>query len=189
MEERWKPVKGYEEFYQVSNLGRVRSLPRRLFNGLGYFIKKGKVLKPYKDKDGYLVVGLRNSGHNKTAKIHRLVAEAFISNPHNLPQINHKNERRNDNRADNLEWCTNQYNLNYGNHNKKMSQTLRRIKGSKPVIQYSKSGVFQRKWHSLHQIERELGYQHGNISQCCKGCFKQAYGYVWKFESEVSTND
>ncbi len=183
--ERWRDVKGYEGLYQISSLGRVKSLVGK---GNNQYSNRENILKPYLDKDGYETVGLRGKGKPKTAKVHRLVAEAFIPNPKRFPQINHKNEIRDDNHAENLEWCTNRYNLNYGNHNQKMAQTLRKIKPSKPVLQFNLSGALKHRWNSLHEIERSLGYRHGNISRCCKGLYKQAYGYIWKFESEVNTN-
>ena len=125
MREVWRNIKGYEDLYQVSNLGRVKSLSRKIFNGKNYYISKEKILKPAKDKDGYVQVLLYKNNRHKTYKVHRLVAMAFLPNPNNLPQINHKDENKQNNYTSNLEWCTPKYNQNYGNRNKKSSESLK----------------------------------------------------------------
>lgn len=114
-EEEWRPIKGYEGLYEVSSFGRVRSLDRYVKTGYGsYRLHKGKVLSPGKDKDGYLSVHLFCNGKVHKRLVHRLVAQAFIPNPDNLPMINHKDEDKTNNSVDNLEWCTAKYNTNYG---------------------------------------------------------------------------
>ena len=110
-EEIWKDIIGYEGLYQVSSLGRVRSLDR--YDERNCF-RKGKVLSPGIKPDGYLVVVLSCNGKHKTIKVHRLVAQAFIPNPDGLPQVNHKNEDKSNNRVENLEWCDAKYNINFG---------------------------------------------------------------------------
>ena len=109
MIEEWRPVVGYEGLYEVSNTGRVRSLDR-----FYYRLHKGKVLSPAKDRYGYLTVTLNYNGKSKTIKIHRLVAQAFIENPDNLPQVNNIDEDKSNNSVENLEWCTAKYNNKYG---------------------------------------------------------------------------
>ena len=109
MEEKWLKVKGYEEFYEISDLGRIKSL-----------ISNGLILKQSLDKDGYCVVTLKR----KQFKVHRLVAMTFIPNPNNLPQVNHKDENKTNNTVDNLEWCDAKYNINYGNRNEKTRNKL-----------------------------------------------------------------
>lgn len=106
MIEVWKSIKGYEGFYEVSNFGRVRSLPRKTKSN----VLKGTVLKPNVTPFGYLQVMLCREGKGKQHKIHRLVANAFIPNPDNLPEINHKDWNTSNNNVDNLEWCDRQYN-------------------------------------------------------------------------------
>lgn len=117
--ENWKDVIGYENLYQVSNLGRIKSLPKKVSNGNGTFITQEKILKPYLDKSGYHTVNLYLNKKKKLHKIHRLVGIAFIDNPDNKPAINHKNSIRTDNRVENLEWVTfsenNQHAFDFGN--------------------------------------------------------------------------
>lgn len=116
MKEIWKDIKGYEGLYQVSNLGRVKSLKRILKHKTTYggiYTVKGKILKPKEDK-GYYRYSLSNNGKNKLFFAHRLVAEAFIPNPQHYLIVNHKDENPHNNKADNLEWCTIKYNVTYG---------------------------------------------------------------------------
>lgn len=115
MIEVWKDIKDYEGFYQVSNLGRVKSLSRSIHDSRGYMVHlKEKIKKPSFDKNGYPQIGLCKNGTVITRKIHRLVAEAFISNPENKPEINHKDEDKTNNCVSNLEWVTEKENVNYG---------------------------------------------------------------------------
>ena len=169
-EEIWCPIKGYEGLYEVSDQGRVRSL------------KSGKerILKPGSDKYGYLMVCLCKNGEKKNLLVHRLVAQAFIPNPDNLPQVNHKDENKTNNYVHNLEWCSSKYNANFGTRTQRQAEKL-----SKPVLQYTKYGVFVREWKSTRDVERNLGYFHNNISYCCNGKHKSAYGYVWKYKDTL----
>ena len=124
MEEIWRPVNGFEGYYEVSNLGRVRSIDRVVVdkNGRKQF-KKGTILKYRADRQGYNVIALSVNRHYTNKCVHTLVAETFIPNPDNLPQVNHKDEVKSNNCVDNLEWCTAKYNANYGNRNKKVAET------------------------------------------------------------------
>ena len=164
----------YEGLYQVSNCGRLLSLN---YHRSG----KSKLLKPTKTKKGYLAVGLHKNGKRKMCKVHRLVAETFIPNPDNLPQINHIDENKKNNRVDNLEWCDNKYNTNYGTHNERISKTLTNGKLSKTVLQFSKSGEFIREWPSTMECERN-GFDHVAVGDCCRGKQKSAYGYIWRYK-------
>ena len=119
MIEEWRPIEGYEGLYEVSNIGRVRSVDR-----FYYRLHKGKVLSPTKDRYGYLTVTLNCNGKSKTIKIHRLVAQAFLPNPDNLPQVNHKDEDKTNNNVDNLEWCTAKYNVNFGTRQERYRNTM-----------------------------------------------------------------
>lgn len=119
MKESWKPIKGYEGYYEVSNLGRVRALSR-IVPSVTKDGKPGKRTLKYhivaqaNCSNGYKQVTLSKNGKTRMHRVHRLVAEAFIRNPQGLPEVNHLDETRTNNRADNLEWCTHKYNNNYG---------------------------------------------------------------------------
>ena len=119
--------------------------------------------------------------------VHRLVAEAFIPNPSNFSVINHKDENPANNAVDNLEWCTQRYNMNYGTCRAKISTKLKGkfVNGpsSKAVLQYDKSGNFVSEWPSAREAERQTGFSCRHISKCCLGKRKSAYGYVWKFKA------
>lgn len=170
MEEIWKDIKGYEGLYQVSNLGRVKSLGNGKSNN-----SKVKILKPCKNKDGYFLITLSKNNKKKSYRINRLVASAFIPNPNNLTQVNHKDEDKTNNRVDNLEWCDSKYNTNYGTRNKRIS---------KPIIQFTKNGEFVRKWDSATQVEKELSIKQQNISKCCGEKIKSAYNYKWGYADD-----
>ena len=172
--EIWKDIEEYEGLYQISDKGRVKSLK----------FGKEKIMKLQKDTNGYLYVGLcKNGEKQKMFLIHRLVALAFISNPQNLPQVNHKSEDKTDNRVENLEWCSVKYNCNYGTRNQRQAEKMTNGKLSKPVLQYTKDGIFIKEWRSTHDVERNLGFDQGYISSCCNGKFKWAYSFVWKYKN------
>ena len=171
-EEIWCPIKGYEGIYEVSDQGRVRSLK----------FGKERILKPFRNKGGYLLVGLCKNGEQKKCKVHRLVAQTFIPNPDNLPEVNHKDEDKTNNFVHNLEWCDVKYNINYGTRIKRISEKMTNGKLSKPVLQYTKSGEFVKEWKSASDVQRNLGYFQNSISNCCNGKLKSAYGYIWKFK-------
>lgn len=177
MKEIWVPVKGYIGLYEVSNLGRVRSLN---YN----HSRKTKLLKQRKTKFGYMRVGLFKNYKQKTFFVHRLVAEAFIPNWFNYQQVNHIDEDKTNNHVDNLEWCTAGYNTNYGTRNEKVSVKMTNGKLSKGVLQFTLDGEFVREWSSTREAERN-GYNHGDIGLCCRGVYKQYKGFVWKYK-EVS---
>lgn len=170
--EQWKDIKGYEGLYQVSNLGRVKSF----YNGKEQIMKGAK-------RRGYPSVKLTKDKKEKWWTIHRLVAEAFIPNPDNLPMINHKNEIKTDNRVENLEWCTAKYNTNYGSRNEKVSNKRKNDSQSKTVFQYTLDGEFIKEYPSLGEIKRQLGYDKGNIAACCNGKYKKAYGFIWHYKT------
>ena len=124
MIEEWRTIEGYEGLYEVSNLGRVRSLDMYVKGRYGnYRLHKGKVLSPAKDKNGYLKVNLCYNGKDKIIRVHRLVAGAFVSNPDNLPEVNHKDEDKTNNNVENLEWCNRKDNINYGTRTERQKNT------------------------------------------------------------------
>lgn len=137
--EQWKPILGYEGLYEVSSLGRVRSLPRWHNTRITGYIDKGRMLKPRFDSYGYQMVMLCKNKIQKNYLIHKLVAKAFIDNPNNYDSINHKDEDKTNNCVDNLEWCTRYYNNNYGTRNKRMSETIRKKYADKRGV---KDGIF-----------------------------------------------
>lgn len=124
MNEEWRPVKGYEELYEVSNTGRVRSLDKYVKNGhSSYRLHKGKVISLLKGEYGYIQVNLCCNRKMYKKYVHRLVAQAFIPNPDGLPQVNHKDEDKSNNCVENLEWCDAKYNINYGKRSDKVRDT------------------------------------------------------------------
>lgn len=172
MNEEWRPTK-YPDYF-VSNLGRVKSCK----------LHRELILKQTLDRYGYLYVGFRVPGNKLTKfkKVHRLVAEAFLNNYSEDLQVNHKDENKTNNCAENLEMCNNQYNCNYGS---------RKTALAIPILQYSLTGEFIKEWNSSREVEVELSIPHSTINACCKGKTKshgkiininQAGGYVWKYK-------
>lgn len=164
MEEFWKDVKGFEGVYQVSNLGRVKSVRRNI------------ILKNSIARNGYKRVLLCTNNIQKNYYIHRLVAMAFIPNPNNYPIVNHKDENPQNNSVGNLEWCTQKYNINYGTGIAKRARSR-----SKKVLQFKTDGTFIKEWGSTMDVERNLGFNHTHISACCRNIIKTAYGFIWKY--------
>jgi len=178
MAEVWKDVKGYEGLYQVSNLGRVKSLERTVTakNGSKRTIRQ-RILKPKTERNGYLrVILCKGNGKKKTLKVHRLVCEAFHENPENKPCVNHIDENKANNTASNLEWCSYKENNNHGTRNERRAKAQ-----SKTVGQYTRDGKLIKVWQSTNEVERQLGFEHSAISAVARGNRKTAYGYIWKY--------
>ena len=177
MEEVWKDIKGYEGKYQISSFGRVKTFRYRNSHKVG-------ILKPQKNVRGYLIVDLKNHCNRKHFTIHRLVAQAFIPNPDNLPQVNHKDEDKTNNHVENLEWCTNEYNYNYGTARERLSEKLRSIskKARKPVICTDLDGNFIKEYESVSAVEED-GHSCGVVSMVCRGLLNKHHNMLWHYAS------
>ena len=207
--EEWRDIAGYEGYYMVSNLGRVKSLSRIKWSGLNggcYVSTKDRILQGCVNDKGYKIVRLCG----KQKYIHRLVAIAFIPNPYGLPMINHKNEDKTDNKVENLEWCDAKYNINYGTaiarrkekmtgrklseeHKKKVGDAHRGKKRS--IESVNKTALAIRKavkgihkitgniveFDSVKEASETLGICGGHICACCKGKRKSAGGFYWMY--------
>lgn len=170
MNEEWKDIEGFEGMYQVSNLGNVRSVERLVnYKNIGKALKSSKTLIPKKTKAGYYELILSNGNIRKCVRIHRLVAEAFIANPNNYPVINHINGVKTDNRVENLEWCTVQYNTqDY------YSKTIR-------VYQYSLNGELLKIWDSVTNAAESCDGDKTGVQHCCCNELKTYKGFIWSY--------
>ena len=187
MTEEWKPVVGFEGRYEVSNLGRVRSFERTVIDKRGRRrVFPGVIIMPYLRDNGRLIIGLWKNGSKKNYFLHRIVAMAFLPNPDNLPCINHKDENPQNNRVENLEWCTVAYNLNYGTRIERLRINNRTV----AVIGTDKNGN-EHYFSSRNEAARITGVCRTSISQLCKGTgvSKQtAGGYRWRYAEKRNTD-
>lgn len=181
MEEKWRPVVGYEQEYQVSSLGRI------------YSQITGRILKGGIDTDGYHYFAAYKNGVRKNLSIHRVVAEAFIENPGHLPLVNHKDEITANNQVDNLEWCTHLYNNTYNDTHIKKGVAYR-----KPVYQYDSSGNLVDSFDSARSASQRTGFSYGNIAGCCTSILpnsKAKYqhtttnGYLFSYDGELTQEE
>lgn len=166
--EEWRDIPGYDG-YMVSDQGRVKSL-NYMHTG------KKQILKLWKTIYGYLEVGLRQDRRRKIFKVHRLVWIAFNGPIPDGYEINHINEDKTDCRLENLSLMSHKANCNWGTRNKRVAKAL-----NKMIEQHTLDGTHICTWFSLSGIEKEFGYSPGNISSCCNGRYKTAYGYIWKY--------
>lgn len=177
--EVWKDIFGYEGYYQISNLGRVKSHGRYVKGAYGKYWKEGRILKHGKTTNGYDFVYLSVNNNKKNVMVHRIVAETFIPNPEKKETVNHINGNKKDNRVSNLEWNTYKEN---NHHAIKTGLVKNRFnhKGSRPVGQYSENGVLINTYPSLREASRKTGIRHdairGNINHGWK-----AGGYKWDY--------
>ena len=185
LNEKFRPIKNYEGLYEVSNYGRVKRL---LFINNNIKKSKEKVLSCLKcsnNKKCYIAFVLSKNGKEKRYYTHRLVAQAFIPNPDNLPQINHKDGNKQNNRVDNLEWCDGFYNQQHAvKTGLREIKTGKDCKNIKPILQYDKNMNLITKWEYIKQVSDILNIPAPNICNCCKGKIKSAGGYIWKYEEE-----
>lgn len=191
--EEWRDVKGYEGFYQVSNLGRVRSVTRQIKRDNGSYMKHGQELILRLDQHGYFQVNLAKNKAHRIEKVHRLVANAFIENPYNKPEVNHKDCNPQNNRVDNLEWCTHYENMRYMHEQGRAKRTdswLENLHESqkkfyKPVIAtHIETGEVLR-FDNLNEVTA-AGFQPSCVCHCCKGKRKQHKGYRFEYAKELT---
>lgn len=198
--EVWKPVVGLEDYYEVSNFGRVRAIERIISVGNGNRVVKPKIKNTYISKVGYPSVTLCVNKNSRCYSIHRLVAMAFIPNPENKPCIDHINTIKTDNRIENLRWCTHKENSNNeitlkrviekSKSKEAMRKSLetKRENGSntapKYVYQFDKNGKFIKRYDSIMDASRQNGIRNSLISCCCRGEKLSSHGYIWSYEME-----
>lgn len=169
--EQWKDVAGFEN-YMISDLGRV------------YSKKKKMIMKPTPDQKGYLRVTFYENGKNNTRKVHRLVAEAFIANHDNLPQVNHKNEDKIDNSVGNLEWCTNSYNRYYGTATERTQKSNMNCKSTSVPVRCIETDTV---YPSIREAARDTGAK--NIFWCCIGKRQTSNGLHWEYADNIRRRD
>jgi len=191
-EEVWKDIKGYEGLYQVSNRGRVKSLERYIKRGIhGIQYSPERIRKQSQTHDGYQIIILSKNKIKTTNRVNRIVADAFIPNPNNKPQVNHINNVRDDNRVENLEWVTASENQKYSYiTNNRVNSNLNRFGIDNPlskcILQYSADNKFIKKFYGIRDAERKTGINSGCITKCCKNKRKIAGGFIWKYEDDVN---
>lgn len=188
IEEIWKPIERLEGYYEISNKGRIRSLDRMVSGCYGSTqLKKGQIMKPIKMPNGYLAQGFYFNGKHRQYYIHRLVAKAFIPNPENLPEINHKDENKENNCIENLEWCSHLYNIRYGNARKKISVAKREC-AIRPVTQKDLNGVILAHYRNASIASEITGIDSSAILKVCakRGKFITAGSFIWEFAQKDS---
>lgn len=184
MEEIWKDIENYEGLYQVSNLGRVRSLDRVVKSErTGYKTVRGKIIKPTIQNTGYYYVLLYKDGKALRKTLHRIIAKAFIPNPENKPQIDHINGDKTDCRIENMRWVTPGEN-NSNPHRCKEFSCSKSGNGYKKIRQYSLDGTFIKEWDGSKPAAISLGKKSSaHIVDCLAGRKHSAYGYKWAYAS------
>lgn len=176
MKEIWKKIKGFEGFYSVSNYGNVKHDKTESKAGTGNYARQEHILKQRKNNAGYMLVDLYKGNKRHQMLVHRLVATAFLDNSLNHNVVNHKDENKTNNCIDNLEWCSQKYNMNYGEVAKKIGKA-----NSKAVKQIDQNGNVVKIYFSAMQAQRETGISNGLINECIKGKRKKARGFVWEY--------
>jgi len=186
MEEIWKDIPWYDWKYQVSNLSRFKSIWRHVFtwkNKSQRVFRKGMILKTVVKKCWYSAISFKKDWIQRQYRVHRLIAEAFIPNPENKPQVNHINGIKTDNRVENLEWCTQNENMRHAYDT--WLEIAKRGKDniySKVVLQYNKKWIFIKEWACTMDTQRKLWFYHTGISRCCNWKQKLSNGFIWKFK-------
>lgn len=175
--EKWVPIKGFEHLYHISNYGRIKSLKKQYRNGTGGLIVLDKrILKQTLNKKGYLRIRITDGNKKYTFRVHRLVAEAFVPNPKNKPEVNHINEIKTDNNFRNLNWLTRKENMLHGTTPIRISKTV-----GKPVSCFTKEGVFVKTYYSIKSTSED-GFSENSVCSCVNGKQKSHKGFLWKYE-------
>lgn len=181
--EIWKDIEGYEGLYQISNMGRVKAMSRSVFNGYKPSPHKGRIMKFQDNGVGYKFVHLISAdGTNRKFYVHRLVAQEFIPNVNNLPQVNHKDENPGNNAVWNLEWCTCKYNINYGNRMKKQLGKMVLNKKNNPIDVYDHSGNLVKSCDFAEEASSITKTPKQRIISECKGitCARSSFRFAFK---------
>ena len=185
--EVWKDIVGYEGLYQVSNLGRVKSLKRKVYAGRNRMRwQHERIMSNNRTNgNGYIIVSLNKESKSETKYVHRLVAESFIENPNNYKYINHKDENKSNNKVSNLEWCTAQYNSTYNDlHIRNSKKMINNPKISKKIYQLDEDNNIINVFPSISEASRQFNVSNQAISDCLRGIQKHSAGYKWKYADE-----
>lgn len=202
MEEVWRDIIGWENLYQVSNYGNVRAKKRIVITSRHVRVLQGHLMRIHINRKGYCHVSLTAQGRKaETKRVHRLVAIAFIPNPLNLQQVNHKDENKQNNfvfvnpdgsidpEKSNLEWCDGVYNQNYGTIKERKRRTIQQKYGGspfkKPVYQFSLDGKLIKKYPSAKDAELKTGIKWYKIKHCCYHPIKSISGFIWVYEKDI----
>lgn len=191
LNEIWKDIPGYQGYYQISSLGKVKSL-KRLVNSsksaIGLRIVGERILKTRIDKYGYETVILRKNNKDKHYTIHRLVASVFLDNPDNLPSINHKDLNKLNNYYLNLEWCSTDYNNKYAGRQDLINAILRnKVFGNPQIKQINLETNEALVFKSLHEASKATGYSRQEISRCCRKLRGPYKNCCWEFINSSTT--
>lgn len=170
----WRDCVGYEGIYQVNRNGEVRSCQKGKWHLLSVGISKC----------GYRHVLLHKDGKRKNLRCNRLVAKAFIPNPDNLPYVNHKDENPSNDNVENLEWCTCEYNVNYGTARERSSRNNGK---NRPVCMFDVDGTFIREFYNIANAAKTIGGEHSCILRCCSNKFFCYKGYIWRYKEDIDT--
>lgn len=181
--ENWKQIDGYKPIYQVSDQGRIRSLARSTNDNGGLFHRKERILKFSKSKLGYMLVYLYNeNGKKKTIPVHQIVARAFIPNPENKPEVDHKDGDKTNNAVDNLRWVTHKENCANPITARKQKEYIgKKAKHKKTIAAYKLSGELVGVWPTITIAAKETNTCRHSISYAANGKYKSANNLIWKY--------